>query len=59
MIPLTRRPGDLQAYKVIVEPGERQHDQQSHEGYEWMYVLNGRLRLMNHSSQSAARRPAT
>src|ERR1022692_979501 len=46
MIPLTRRPGGLQAYKMIVEPGERQHDQQSHEGYEWMYVLNGRLRLM-------------
>src|ERR1035437_5603648 len=46
MIPLTRRPGGLQAYKMIIEPGERQHDQQSHEGYEWMYVLNGRLRLM-------------
>ena len=46
MIPLTRRPGGLQAYKVIIEPGERQHDQQSHEGYEWMYVLSGQLRLM-------------
>jgi hypothetical protein len=30
MIPLTRRPGGLQAYKVIIEPGERQHEQQSH-----------------------------
>ena len=46
MIPLTRRPGGLQAYKVIIEPGEPQHDQQSHEGYEWMYVLNGTLRLL-------------
>jgi transcriptional regulator with XRE-family HTH domain len=46
MIPLTRRPGGLQAYKMIIEPGERRHDQRSHEGYEWMYVLNGQLRLM-------------
>lgn len=46
MIPLTRRPGGLQAYKMIVAPGERNSDRQSHEGYEWMYVLNGRLRLL-------------
>ena len=25
--------------------GERGGEQQSHEGYEWMYVLSGRLRL--------------
>ncbi|MDQ2957677.1 MAG: XRE family transcriptional regulator [Actinomycetota bacterium] len=46
MLPLTRRPGGVQAYKMIVAPGERQHDLQVHEGYEWMYVLNGRLRLI-------------
>jgi len=46
MLPLTRRPGGVQAYKMIVAPSERQHEQQSHEGYEWMYVLNGRLRLL-------------
>jgi transcriptional regulator with XRE-family HTH domain len=45
MLPLTRRPGGVQAYKMIVAPGERQHELQVHEGYEWMYVLNGQLRL--------------
>jgi transcriptional regulator with XRE-family HTH domain len=46
MLPLTRRPGGLQAYKMIIAPGERARDLQSHEGYEWMYVLNGELRLL-------------
>lgn len=48
MLPLTRRPGGVQAYKMIVAPGDHDHDreQQSHVGYEWMYVLNGRLRLL-------------
>jgi len=45
MIPLTRRPGGLQAYNMIIKPGEPQREQQSHEGYEWMYVLAGQLRL--------------
>jgi len=44
MVPLTRRPGGVQAYKMIVEPGP-DGEQQTHEGYEWMYVLSGRLRL--------------
>ena len=44
-LPLTRRPGGVQAFKLIVAPGEPVTDQQSHEGYEWMYVLDGRLRL--------------
>jgi transcriptional regulator with XRE-family HTH domain len=47
LIPLTRRPGGLQAYKMLVPAGESKAaaQQQSHEGYEWMYVLAGRLRL--------------
>jgi transcriptional regulator with XRE-family HTH domain len=48
MIPLTRRPGGLQAYKLVYPPrwpgGEL--EQRSHEGYEWLYVLSGRLRLL-------------
>ncbi|MBF4162836.1 helix-turn-helix domain-containing protein [Nocardioides acrostichi] len=44
-IPLTKRPGGLQAFKMIlpVEPGPA--EQTVHEGYEWMYVLSGRVRL--------------
>src|ERR1022692_1334180 len=26
MLPLTRRPGGVQAYKMIIAPGERQHE---------------------------------
>lgn len=46
MLPLTRRPGGVQAYKMIIAPDQRQHELQVHEGYEWMYVLNGQLRLL-------------
>ena len=48
MIPLTRRPGGLQAYKIVYParwPGG-ELEQKSHEGYEWLYVLSGRLRLL-------------
>ncbi|GGL18257.1 hypothetical protein Sme01_72410 [Sphaerisporangium melleum] len=47
MIPLTRRAGGIQAYKLVFSPGGRaEPDPRTHEGYEWMYVLNGRLRLV-------------
>jgi transcriptional regulator with XRE-family HTH domain len=48
ILPLTRRPGGLQAYKLIIH-GTRQADgsePRTHEGYEWIYVLSGRLRLV-------------
>jgi transcriptional regulator with XRE-family HTH domain len=45
LIPLTRQPGGIRAYKMLVPAGEPVGEQQSHEGYEWMYVLSGRLRL--------------
>jgi transcriptional regulator with XRE-family HTH domain len=48
MLPLTRRAGGVQAYKMII-PATRpagDPDPQVHEGYEWLYVLNGRLRLV-------------
>jgi transcriptional regulator with XRE-family HTH domain len=45
LIPLTRQPGGIRAYKMIIPAGEPAGDQQTHEGYEWMYVLSGRLRL--------------
>ncbi|MBR8743093.1 helix-turn-helix domain-containing protein [Nocardiopsis sp. MG754419] len=48
MIPLTRRPGGIQAYKLVLAAGtgRREPDPQTHEGYEWLYVLNGRLRVV-------------
>lgn len=48
VIPLTRRPGGTQAYKMIFPPhwpaGDTQ--QQVHEGFEWIYVLAGQLHLL-------------
>ncbi len=48
MVPLSRRAGGLQAYKLTIPPGRRrrQPDPQTHEGYEWLYVLDGRLRMV-------------
>jgi transcriptional regulator with XRE-family HTH domain len=47
-IPLSRTPGGLQAYKMLL-PGRTDDDtfeQRTHEGYDWFYVLSGRLRLV-------------
>lgn len=47
-VPLTRRSGGLQAYKQTLPatPEHRQPNTQTHKGYEWLYVLSGRLRLV-------------
>jgi transcriptional regulator with XRE-family HTH domain len=48
MVPLSRRAGGLQAYKLTIPSGRqrREPDPQAHEGYEWLYVLDGRLRMV-------------
>lgn len=47
-MPLTRRAGGMQAYKLVIPPrgGDVDPDPKVHEGYEWLYVLDGRLRLL-------------
>jgi len=47
-LPLTGRPGGIQAYKAIIPAGfgAGEPEQRSHEGYEWLYVITGRLRLL-------------
>jgi len=47
-LPLTGRPGGIQAYKLIMPAGYggQEPEQRAHEGYEWMYVLSGRVRLL-------------
>ncbi|GAA0354428.1 XRE family transcriptional regulator [Actinoallomurus spadix] len=48
LLPLTRRAGGIQAYKIIIPAGSprREPETRIHEGYDWVYVLNGRLRLV-------------
>ncbi len=47
-IPLTRRAGGVQAFKMLIpgRPEPTEPAPQTHGGYEWVYVLNGRLRLV-------------
>ncbi|MBL1075500.1 helix-turn-helix domain-containing protein [Nocardia sp. 2] len=48
MLPLTRRAGGIQAFKMIIPANSprREPELRTHEGYEWLYVLNGRLRMV-------------
>ncbi|WP_411141361.1 helix-turn-helix domain-containing protein [Streptomyces sp. x-80] len=46
VLPLTRQPGALQAFKLVMEPVTGPPEPRTHEGYEWLYVLSGRLRLL-------------
>ena len=47
IVPLTRQPGGPQAFKHLIPAGPpQQPDPKTHEGYEWLYVLSGRLRLV-------------
>ncbi|MBL1112845.1 helix-turn-helix transcriptional regulator [Streptomyces sp. 110] len=47
-VPLSRRPGGVHAFKMIIpaEPEPLEPTPQTHEGFEWLYVLSGRLRLV-------------
>lgn len=46
-VPLTRRPGGLQSYKIVMPPeADLEPSPRTHDGYEWMYVLSGRIRLV-------------
>ncbi|MEU0577123.1 XRE family transcriptional regulator [Streptomyces griseoincarnatus] len=44
--PLTRHPGGLQAYKVLEPKRRLEPEPRTHEGYEWLYILSGKLRLV-------------
>lgn len=48
LVPLTRRAGGVRAYKLVLPPSRRRvvPEPQTHEGYEWIYILSGRLRLV-------------
>ncbi|HEX5115520.1 MAG TPA: XRE family transcriptional regulator [Pseudonocardiaceae bacterium] len=48
LMPLSRRAGGVQAFKMIIPAKLRDADPdpRSHAGYEWLYVLSGRLRFV-------------
>ena len=47
-IPLSRRPGGIQAYKFVLPRGNDDDEPHLHvhEGYDWVFVLDGTLRLV-------------
>lgn len=46
IVPLTQHPGGLQAFKMVMGASRSTPELRGHEGYEWLYVLSGRLRLV-------------
>jgi transcriptional regulator with XRE-family HTH domain len=46
VIPLTRRPGGVQVWKLVIPTTKTEIEPKTHEGYEWLYVISGRLRLV-------------
>ncbi len=46
VIPLTRQPGGMQAWKIVIPTSKVEPDLRAHDGYEWLYVLSGRMRLV-------------
>ena len=45
VFPLTQQSSAVQVWKVVIPP-ERDRELRVHKGYEWLYVLSGRLRLI-------------
>ena len=45
VFPLTHQSSGLQVWKVVIPP-ERERELRTHDGYEWLYVLSGEVRLI-------------
>ncbi|GAA2425558.1 XRE family transcriptional regulator [Streptomyces glaucus] len=47
-VPLSRRPGGVHAFKMIIpaRPEPLEPTVRTHEGFEWLHVFDGRLRLV-------------
>jgi transcriptional regulator with XRE-family HTH domain len=46
VIPLTRQPRGMHAWKVVIPPEAGEPALRTHEGIEWLYVLVGPMRLV-------------
>ncbi|GAA1953778.1 XRE family transcriptional regulator [Nocardioides panacihumi] len=45
VLPLTH-PGGIQAWKIIIPTAQSEPSPRTHDGFEWLYVLSGRMRLV-------------
>ncbi|MCW2763147.1 MAG: transcriptional regulator, family [Marmoricola sp.] len=46
VIPLTRQPDGVQAWKIIIPTGKATPEPRAHDGHEWIYVLSGDMRFI-------------
>ena len=46
VVPLTQTPSGMHAWKVLIPPEAGEPELKTHEGYEWLYVLAGTMRLV-------------
>ena len=46
VVPLTQQHGAPHAWKVVIPPERSEPNLRTHHGYEWLYVLSGRMRLI-------------
>jgi transcriptional regulator with XRE-family HTH domain len=46
VIPLTRQPDGMQAWKIIIPTSKSTPEPRAHDGHEWIYVLSGHLRFV-------------
>lgn len=46
VIPLTRQPTGVQVWKIVIPTTKNTVEMKTHEGYEWIYVISGKLRLV-------------
>ncbi|NSC25167.1 helix-turn-helix transcriptional regulator [Streptomyces albus subsp. chlorinus] len=45
LVPLSRQQGEPRAYKMTIPAHDEEPHLRTHAGYEWLYVLRGRLRV--------------
>ncbi|MFC0682779.1 helix-turn-helix domain-containing protein [Lysobacter korlensis] len=46
VVPLTPNSAGVQAWKILIPASQTEPSLRAHEGYEWLYVLSGRMRLI-------------
>jgi transcriptional regulator with XRE-family HTH domain len=46
VIPLTRQPDGMQAWKIVIPSSNATPEPRAHDGHEWIYVLSGRMRFV-------------
>ncbi len=46
VIPLTRQPDGMQAWKIVIPTSKVHPEPRAHDGYEWIYVLSGHVRVL-------------